>query len=97
MTTHYHPLSNKSRHLPTSRIIPASGPIVPPSPLQQQLTPLLFEFSRLLSIVPAIFGTIYNLYHVYQPPTYYAHNYRPPPERVDYFISALWVGTLFEK
>jgi len=79
-----------SRHLPTSRIIPASGPLVPPNPLQQQLTPLLFEFSRLLAIVPAIFGTFYNLYHVYQPPTYNSHNHRPPPERVDYFISALW-------
>ncbi|KAF8804173.1 hypothetical protein BYT27DRAFT_7214247 [Phlegmacium glaucopus] len=79
-----------SRHLPTSRIIRASGPLVPPNPLQQQLTPLLFEFSRLLSVVPAIFGTIYNLYHVYRPPTYNTNNNRPPPERVDYFISALW-------
>ncbi|KAF8966745.1 N-glycosylation protein-domain-containing protein [Flammula alnicola] len=80
-----------SRHLPTARIIPSSGPLVPPNTLEQRLTPLLFEFSRLLSIVPAIFGTLYNLYHIYRPPTYdSAPNTRPPPERVDYFISALW-------
>ncbi|KAF8152251.1 N-glycosylation protein-domain-containing protein [Crassisporium funariophilum] len=79
-----------SRHLPTARIIPSSGPLVPPNTLEQRLTPLLFEFSRLLSIVPAILGTIYNLYHIYHPPTYNAHNHRPPPERVDFFISALW-------
>ncbi|KDR72822.1 hypothetical protein GALMADRAFT_212843 [Galerina marginata CBS 339.88] len=80
-----------SRHLPTARIIPSSGPLVPPNTLER-LTPLLFEFCRLLSIVPAIFGTLYNLYHIYRPPTYdnTIPNTRPPPERVDYFISALW-------
>ncbi|KIM44330.1 hypothetical protein M413DRAFT_379368 [Hebeloma cylindrosporum] len=80
-----------SRHLPTARIIPSSGPLIPPNTFEQRLTPLLFEFSRLLSIVPAIFGITYNLYHIYQPPTYnHTPNTRPPPERVDYFISALW-------
>ncbi|KAG6839988.1 hypothetical protein C0991_009847 [Blastosporella zonata] len=73
------------RHLPTARIIPASDPLVPPSPVQQQLTPFLFEFSRLLSIVPAVFGTLYNLYRIYRPPT------SPrAPERVDFAVSALW-------
>ena len=32
------------------------------------LAPLLFEFSRLLSVVPAIFGTLWNLYYMYRPP-----------------------------
>ncbi|KAG6810739.1 hypothetical protein H0H92_010543 [Tricholoma furcatifolium] len=73
------------RQLPTARIITSSEPIVPPSTLQQRLTPLLFEFSRLLSIVPAVFGTLYNLFHVYRPPT------GPrAPERVDFAVSALW-------
>ncbi|KAF8874521.1 N-glycosylation protein-domain-containing protein [Gymnopilus junonius] len=81
-----------SRHLPTARIIPSSGPLVPPNTLEQRLTPLLFEFSRLLSIVPAIFGTLYNIYHIYHPPVYdkAIPNARPPPERVDFFISVLW-------
>ncbi|KAJ7854319.1 N-glycosylation protein-domain-containing protein [Mycena olivaceomarginata] len=73
------------RHLPTSRIIPFSAPLVPPSTLEQRLTPLLFEFSRLLSIVPAIFGTLYNLCFVFHPPS------GPrAPERIDFFVSALW-------
>ncbi|KAF7328847.1 hypothetical protein MVEN_02514200 [Mycena venus] len=73
------------RHLPTSRIIPASAPLVPPSTLEQRLTPLLFEISRLLSIVPAVFGTLYNLYFIYHPPS------GPrAPERIDFFVSALW-------
>ncbi|KAF8183631.1 N-glycosylation protein-domain-containing protein [Pholiota molesta] len=80
-----------SRHLPTARIVASSGPIVPPTTLAQQLTPLLFEFARLLSIVPAVFGTLYNLYHIYNPPPYTViPNTRPPPQRIDYFISALW-------
>ncbi|KAF5376489.1 hypothetical protein D9615_008648 [Tricholomella constricta] len=77
------------KHLPTARIIPSSGPLVPPGDLQQRLTPLLFEFSRLLSIVPAIFGTLYNLYHIYQPPPPRLDG-RSTPERVDFAISALW-------
>ncbi|KAF8063263.1 hypothetical protein FPV67DRAFT_234816 [Lyophyllum atratum] len=77
------------KHLPTARIIPSSGPLVPPNTLQQRLTPLLFEFSRLLSIVPAIFGTLYNLYRIYQPPPPRADG-RSTPERVDFAISALW-------
>ncbi|KAF9481445.1 hypothetical protein BDN70DRAFT_905242 [Pholiota conissans] len=80
-----------SRHLPTARIVHSSGPIVPPTTLAQRLTPLLFEFARLLSVVPAVFGTLYNLYHIYNPPPYViVPNTRPPPQRTDYFISALW-------
>ncbi|KAJ7235092.1 N-glycosylation protein-domain-containing protein, partial [Mycena haematopus] len=49
------------------------------------LTPLLFEFSRLLSIVPAVSGTLYNLYFMYHPPS------GPrAPVRIDFFVSALW-------
>ncbi|KAJ4490630.1 N-glycosylation protein-domain-containing protein [Lentinula aciculospora] len=79
------------RHLPTSRKIPLRGPLVPPDLLQQRLTPLLFEFSRLLSIVPAFFGILYHIYHIYHPPNPTALNDgRSPPERIDYVISALW-------
>ncbi|KAI4518207.1 hypothetical protein K525DRAFT_250663 [Schizophyllum commune Loenen D] len=73
------------RRLPTARIVGSSAPIVPPSSLQQQLTPLLFEFSRLLSIVPAIIGLLYNIYHMLYPPSHPG-----APQRVDYFVSALW-------
>ncbi|KAJ3970419.1 N-glycosylation protein-domain-containing protein [Lentinula raphanica] len=77
------------RHLPTSRKVPSRAPLVPPNVLQQRLTPLLFEFSRLLSIVPAFFGVLYHIYHIYHPPTILIDG-RRPPERIDYIISALW-------
>ncbi|KAG5650427.1 hypothetical protein H0H81_012318 [Sphagnurus paluster] len=77
------------RHLPTARIIHPSGPLVPPNNLEQRLTPLLFEFSRLLSIVPAFFGTLINLIHAYQPPPSRTDG-RYTPQRVDFAISALW-------
>ncbi|KAG6900089.1 hypothetical protein C0993_002937 [Termitomyces sp. T159_Od127] len=73
------------RHLPTTRIIPASEPLIPPNTLQQRLTPLLFEFSRLLSIVPAVFGALYHIYCIYRP-----SEAPHAPERVDYAVSALW-------
>ncbi|CAA7263736.1 unnamed protein product [Cyclocybe aegerita] len=81
-----------SRHLPTARIIPSSGPLIPPHTLQQTLTPLLFEFARFLSVVPAILGTLYNLYHIYAPPPPLSPNItgRPPPDRLDFFVAALW-------
>ncbi|KAF9560420.1 hypothetical protein CPC08DRAFT_636672 [Agrocybe pediades] len=81
-----------SRHLPTARIILSSGPLIPPNTLEARITPLLFEFSRLLSIVPAIFGTMYNLYHIWRPPSPIAGSTRQPPERLDYFVSAIWVS-----
>ncbi|THH16091.1 hypothetical protein EW146_g4506 [Bondarzewia mesenterica] len=73
------------RHLPTSRIVPESGPLIPPNSLEQTLTPLLFEAFRLLSIVPAVFGTMYNIYRIWHPPL------TGNTMRVDYFVSALWV------
>lgn len=68
-------------HLPTSRIIPASGPLVPPDTLQH----LLFEFSRFLSIVPAVIGLLYNVYQIFNTTE------GGGPGRIDYFVSALWV------
>jgi hypothetical protein len=84
-------LDVQPKRLPTARIIPASAPLVPPNTLQQRLTPLLFESSRLLSIVPAVRGTLYNLYLVYDPPTTPFPDGRRRPERIDYLVSALWV------
>ncbi|KAJ8516727.1 hypothetical protein ONZ45_g5995 [Pleurotus djamor] len=75
--------------LPTSRILPSSAPLIPPSTLQERLTPLLFEFSRLLAIVPALIGTLYNLYFVFHGPDVYQPG---KPEKVDYAVAALWVG-----
>lgn len=83
----------QSRHLPTARIVPSSGPIVPPTSFERGLTPLLFEFARFLSIIPAVFGTLYNAYHVLYPPSADGAP-RPPPQRVDFFVSALWVRPL---
>jgi hypothetical protein len=83
----------KPRHLPTSRIIPSSGPLIPPNTLQQRLTPLLFECSRLLSIVPAVIGTLYNILLFCNPPeSNHLDTDRRLPERIDFFVSALWVS-----
>lgn len=84
-----HAVAAKPKRLPTARIIPSHEPLIPPSSLQERLTPLLFEFSRLLSVVPAIIGTLYNLYFVFYGTGEYA---RGRPEKVDYAVAALWVG-----
>ncbi|KAJ7595123.1 N-glycosylation protein-domain-containing protein [Mycena floridula] len=65
------------RHLPTSRKIPLSSPLIPPN----RFTPVLFEASRLLSIVPALFGIMFNLHRMV---------YGGMVSRIDYFVSALW-------
>jgi hypothetical protein len=65
--------------------VPVSGPLVPPNTLEQVITPLLFQASRLLSIVPAIFGVLYNLYNAAYAPI--NGNISP----IDYVVSALWV------
>ncbi|KIY49608.1 hypothetical protein FISHEDRAFT_40842 [Fistulina hepatica ATCC 64428] len=80
------PTSLSPRRLPTARIIAPSEPLVPPNNLQRSLTPLLFEVSRLASIVPAFVGTMYNLHHLRNPP-----EWPRAPERIDYFVAALWV------
>lgn len=54
-----------------------------------------FEFARILSIVPAIFGTLYNVYRMFHPtPDNWESNTRRPPVSIDYFVSALWVRTI---
>ncbi|KAH9164696.1 N-glycosylation protein-domain-containing protein [Lactarius sanguifluus] len=74
------------RHLPTARIVPVSGPLVPPNTLEQLITPVLFEASRMLSIVPAVFGVLYNLYQAFYAPM----NAKITP--IDYAVSALWAA-----
>lgn len=72
------------RQLPTARIVQSSGPIIPPTTLQQRLTPFLFSFSRWLSIVPASIGTLYNIFCAVFPPQ------QPAGHRVDFVVSVLW-------
>ncbi|KAF5368023.1 hypothetical protein D9758_004495 [Tetrapyrgos nigripes] len=55
------------RHLPTTRNLPSTPPLIPPNTLQQRITPLLFEFSRWLSIVPALVGLFWNVYLMWDP------------------------------
>ena len=51
----------------------------------EHITPVLFEASRLLSVVPAVFGVLYNLYLAFHAP----QNGKIAP--IDYAVSALWV------
>ncbi|KAG1787366.1 uncharacterized protein HD556DRAFT_1409769 [Suillus plorans] len=91
------------RHLPTTRILPASNPLVPPS----TLTTLLFDASRLLSVVPALLGALINAWCVWKPPGLYSGQFAPGscsrinrghdswgrialPDRADYFLAVLW-------
>ncbi|KIJ17921.1 hypothetical protein PAXINDRAFT_167845 [Paxillus involutus ATCC 200175] len=90
------------RHLPTTRIFPASEPLVSPN----VLTMFLFESSRLLSVVPASLGALINAWCLWNPPgyptTYTPHNWhdsvkhpggwgrRCLPDRGDYLIAVLW-------
>ena len=59
--------------------MPVSEPLVLPS----VVTKLLFESSRLLSIVPADFRVLVNAWYLWC-----------PPDRGDYFIAVLWVRVL---
>ncbi|KAG2050087.1 hypothetical protein BDR06DRAFT_892442 [Suillus hirtellus] len=72
------------RHLPTTRILPASDPLVPPS----TLTTLLFDASRLLSVVPALLGALINAWCVWKPPGFLGRI--ALPDRADYFLAVLW-------
>lgn len=93
------------KHLPTTRIMPLSEPLVPPN----VVTMLLFESSRLLSVVPAAFGVLVNAWCFWCPPGYSVHHHHHhynvaertqewgrscPPDRGDYFIAVLWVRAL---
>ncbi|KAH9943625.1 N-glycosylation protein-domain-containing protein [Amylocystis lapponica] len=72
------------RNLPTARIIHPSPPhCTPPCPaLAAALLPSLFNFSRLLSIVPAVVGTLYNIFHLVT-----EHSLI---RRIDFFVAVLW-------
>lgn len=83
------PASSLSALSPLSESM--SIPIPSPHPHSHRqsfiaLGPLLFEFSRLLSIVPALFGTLWNLYHVWRPPN------GSWGWRAEYAVSVLWVS-----
>ncbi|KAH9847112.1 N-glycosylation protein-domain-containing protein [Lenzites betulinus] len=73
------------RNLPTARIRPSSlsRHLTLPSSTAW-LVQLLFQLFRLLSIVPAVFGTLWNIYRVCIPPD------GNDAWRVDYLVSALW-------
>lgn len=86
------------KHLPTSRILPRSEPLIPPS----TMTTLLFEISRLLSVVPALMGASVNAWCLWSPPGY-PHTLdggcsrnteiwgrQTLPDRGDYFLAVLW-------
>ncbi|PCH34783.1 hypothetical protein WOLCODRAFT_139576 [Wolfiporia cocos MD-104 SS10] len=76
------------RNLPTARITtPALSPISSPA-LPSWFIPFLFLFSRFLSIVPAVFGTLWNVYHIIWPPT--GSGADTLRWRVDFLVSALW-------
>lgn len=64
------------------RQIPQNQSLIPL--LIEFLVPYLFEATRWLSVVPAVFGTLYNMHNIIHP---------PPSVNVtiiDYAISALW-------
>lgn len=65
-----------------ARTFDASEPIIPASTLAK-ITPWLFEFARWLSIVPSIFGALYNIFSIFFPP-------HSGPSRVDFFVSLIW-------
>ncbi|KZT35900.1 hypothetical protein SISSUDRAFT_1050694 [Sistotremastrum suecicum HHB10207 ss-3] len=69
-----------SRPLPTARIVPPSL-IAPPNRLQ----PLLFQAFRLLSIVPAVVGTLVHIWHIFHPPAV-THGNGP----IDFGVAVCW-------
>ncbi|KAI0660268.1 N-glycosylation protein-domain-containing protein [Cubamyces menziesii] len=73
------------RNLPTARIRPSSlsQQVLLPSSTAW-LVQFLFQLFRLLAIVPAVFGTLWNVYHIFMPPD------GDDAWRVEYFVSALW-------
>lgn len=79
------------RNLPTARITYSSSAPSAFVYLPSWLIPFLFFLPRLLSILPAVFGTLWNVYHIIWPPG------GSGPEalawRVDYFVSVLWVSS----
>ncbi|KAJ3577024.1 hypothetical protein NP233_g34 [Leucocoprinus birnbaumii] len=89
-----------SRHLPTARVPRGSSRLSRSFSFAQSNSfttlPwqwLLFEFSRLLAIVPASFGFIWCLWNIYtyQPELNRCSGPgRPVPDRIDYIVASLW-------
>ena len=78
----------KPRNLPTARITRSSlSQELTLPPQTAWLVPILFQLLRLLAVVPAVFGTLWNLYRMLRPPDGLAE------WRVDYAVSMLWVRT----
>jgi len=65
-----------------SRQIPQNQSLIPL--LVEFLVPYLFEATRWLSVVPAVFGTLYNMHNILHPPP------SVHVTSIDYAISALW-------
>ncbi|KAF5348243.1 hypothetical protein D9756_010502 [Leucocoprinus leucothites] len=89
-----------SRHLPTARVPRTSSRLSTSFSFSQanSFTALpwpwlLFEFSRLLAVVPASLGFIWCLWNIYayQPKVDRCAGLgRPPPDRIDYIVASLW-------
>lgn len=65
--------------------IPQNQSLIPL--LVEFLVPYLFEATRWLSVVPAVFGTLYNMHNIIHPPPSSVN-----VTSIDYAISALWVS-----
>ncbi|KAI1789076.1 N-glycosylation protein-domain-containing protein [Ganoderma leucocontextum] len=73
------------RNLPTTRITRSSlSQELTLPPQTAWLVPILFQLFRLLAVVPAVFGTLWNLSYVIWPPDGLAE------WRVDFAVSVLW-------
>ncbi|KAL0066990.1 hypothetical protein AAF712_005979 [Marasmius tenuissimus] len=86
-------LDEPSRHLPTARLAAPKAPLIPPHILEQRITPLLFQCSRLLSVVPSFIGMLWCILCIihYEPEEVTT---RRRPDKVDYLVSLLWVRHL---
>ncbi|KAG7085593.1 hypothetical protein E1B28_003144 [Marasmius oreades] len=80
------------KHLPTARLVASGEPLIPQHMLQARLTPLLFEFSRLLSIVPACIGIIWCTWCIvhHEGEVALSTKTQDRPDRLDYIVSILW-------
>ena len=81
--------TRQPRNLPTARITRSSLSQELKLPASTAwLVPILFQLFRLLAVVPALFGTLWNLYRVLRPPDGLV------AWRVDYSVCVLWVSPL---
>ena len=79
--------TRQPRNLPTARITRSSLSQELKLPASTAwLVPILFQLFRLLAVVPALFGTLWNLYRVLRPPDGLV------AWRVDYSVCVLWVS-----